>query len=185
MSFRLIFALLVSFALHLGAFYLGRNQQHSSSSARLPMRAELRALPPVMKEDIPDKIESDPLLKNTLDSVEKKAPAKMEPAPVVEPRKKEKAQTAPRQLPSSVQAAQKKLSKFVFYPPEAVANGWEGEVRLILKIREDGAIDDVSVAASSGHTVLDHAAEKAAYAMGRLQGAPQGEMILPVIFRLQ
>ena len=58
-------------------------------------------------------------------------------------------------------------------------------MRLILKLAADGHVDDVSIAASSGHSMLDNAAIKAAYAMGQLTGASSRELILPVIFRLQ
>ena len=84
-----------------------------------------------------------------------------------------------------MQAAQRKLSQHLFYPPEAIARGIEGEVRLILKLSADGAVENVSIAASSGSPLLDNAAIKAAYAMGSLTGANSRELILPVIFRLQ
>jgi protein TonB len=84
-----------------------------------------------------------------------------------------------------VQAAQKKLSQHLYYPPEAIARGIEGEVRLIITLTEDGSIADVNIAASSGHPILDNAAIKAAYATGKLSGATSRELILPVIFRLQ
>lgn len=84
-----------------------------------------------------------------------------------------------------VQAAQRKLSQHVFYPPEAVARGLEGEVRLIVKLAADGQIDDVLLAASSGHALLDNAAIRAAYAMGTLAGTSGRELIVPVYFRLQ
>ena len=43
----------------------------------------------------------------------------------------------------------------------------------------------MQLAASSGHVLLDQAAIKAAFAMGRLPGVSARELILPVIFRLQ
>ena len=57
-------------------------------------------------------------------------------------------------------------------------------MRLLVRLTPDGRVDDVSVAASSGHAILDNAAIKAAYAMGALPGGPR-ELILPVIFQLQ
>ena len=71
------------------------------------------------------------------------------------------------------------------YPPEAIAGNIEGDVRLLLVLSEDGAISDVQIAASSGHAILDNAAIKAAYAMGRLPGVAAREMLLPVSFRLR
>ena len=84
-----------------------------------------------------------------------------------------------------VQIARKKLSKTQFYPPEAIAQNIEGDVRLIIKLSDSGSVDDVIVASSSGHAILDNAAIKAAYAMGKLTGVTSRELILPVIFRLE
>lgn len=47
----------------------------------------------------------------------------------------------------------------------------EGDVHLIVKLAADGQVEDVHVAASSGFPLLDNAAIKAAYAMGRLPGS--------------
>ena len=58
-------------------------------------------------------------------------------------------------------------------------------MRLILRLSASGAIEDVAIAASSGHAILDNAAIRAAYAMGQLSGGNGRELILPVIFRLQ
>ena len=86
---------------------------------------------------------------------------------------------------NEIQAAQRKLSKHLFYPPEAVARGIEGEVRLILRLSASGTVEEVDIAASSGHRILDNAAIKAAYAMGQLTSAGKRELVLPVVFRLQ
>ena len=68
---------------------------------------------------------------------------------------------------------------------ELRARGIEGDVRLLLVLNEDGSLADVQIAVSSGHAILDNAAMKAAYAMGRLSGVTAREMILPVSFRLR
>jgi hypothetical protein len=47
------------------------------------------------------------------------------------------------------------------------------------------SISDVSIAASSGHAILDQAAIKAAYAMGKVNWVQSRELILPVVFRLE
>lgn len=103
--------------------------------------------------------------------------------------------TAPSPLPptsptgvagrKSVAAARRQLAEHLYYPPEAVALGLEGEVRLLLTLAPDGAVIDATVAASSGHALLDQAAVRAARAMGRLIGADRREVILPVTFRLR
>jgi TonB family protein len=48
------------------------------------------------------------------------------------------------------------------YPEVARQNGWEGAVTLRLELRADGTVGEVQVARSSGHTVLDTAAQEAA-----------------------
>ena len=79
--------------------------------------------------------------------------------------------------------AQQRLAAQVFYPAEAVKQGLEGEVRLLLLMDGKGKLLDVRVASSSGHALLDKAALDAARAAGTFAGAGS-ELILPVIFRL-
>ena len=178
MSPRLIFAFALSLALHLGLVLPDLLGRRLAAPPRPPLQAALR-LPP--KPETPP---AEPLLKNTIDAEpappERKPPPALKPPPPATPPAKPKA-AAKRE----VQIAQKKLSQHLFYPPEAIARGIEGEVRLIVKLSADGAVDNVSIAASSGHPLLDNAAIKAAYAMGSLTGATSRELILPVIFRLQ
>ncbi len=173
MPLPLIFALALSLALH-GSFILPDLLKRLTVAPPRPaLQATLR-LPPLPAE---------PLLKNTLDPEE--APQAAKPPP---PQASPKALAKPAaKVPAKreVQTAQRKLSQHLFYPPEAVAGGIEGEVRLILKLSPDGAIEDISIAASSGHAMLDNAAVKAAYAMGKLPGITSRELILPVIFHLQ
>ena len=174
MSSRLILALVFSLALH-GSLFLpdALVKRLAAASPRPALQALLR-LPP--KPEVPP---IDPLLKNTLDA-EKVTPVAQPPLP------EKLAKTArPATVKQAVKAAQKKLSRHLYYPPDAVSQGIEGEVRLLVTLAVDGRIADVSVAASSGHPILDNAALKAAYAMGALSGTGERELILPVIFRLQ
>ncbi len=168
---RLTLALALSLALHGVPFLPDLLKRHSVAPTRPALQAVLR-LPP-QAETPPE-----PLLKNTLDA-EGEAPEVKKPPPQVPP------PPSRTRAKREVQAAQRKLSEHLFYPPEAVARGLEGEVRLILKLSASGAVEDVNLAASSGHNVLDKAAIRAAYAMGKLTGASSRELILPVIFRLQ
>ncbi|WP_422899251.1 TonB family protein [Propionivibrio sp.] len=174
MSPRLILALALSLALHGGLFLPDILKRLSVAPPPPALQATLR-LPP-MVPDVP----FEPLLKNTIDTEEAPQVAEPQPPSPVTPQPKPK--TAAKR---EVQVAQRKLSKHLFYPPEAVARGLEGEVRLILKLSADGSVDDVNIAASSGYPILDNAAIKAAYAMGKLTGATSRELILPVIFRLE
>ena len=175
MPFRLLSAFAISVFLHGAAFLPDLIVRRPATPLPPPLQARLALpTPPAPAE---------PLLKNTLDE---ETPAKKEQEP---PRSTPSPQS-PRPVakpspPKDVQAAQRKLSKHMFYPPEAVARGLEGDVRLIVKLAADGRIDDVQLAASSGHALLDNAAIRAAYAMGSLAGASGRELIVPVYFRLQ
>ena len=169
---RLIFAFALSFALHGMLLYPGLLKRLVAAPSRPVLQATLR-LQPKPAEPSP----FDPTLKNTLDAEEAKPVSIFPP-----PKSKPAGRVAVRR---EVLAAQRKLSKHLFYPAEAVEQGIEGEVRLIVKLSADGLVENVSVAASSGHPVLDHAAIRAAYARGSLRGSTSRELILPVIFRLQ
>ena len=170
MPFRLIIALALSLALH-GVLLLPDLLKRLAVAPPPPMLQASLRLPPQPERP------TEPLLKNTLDA-EEISPLESPPPTKPQPAQKTSAKR-------EIQAAQRKLSEHLFYPPEAIARGLEGEVRLILKLSASGAVDDVAIAASSGHPILDNAAIKAAYAMGKLTGATSRELILPVIFRLQ
>lgn len=175
MSPRLILAVALSLALHGGLLLPGILKRFSVAPPRPALEATLR-LPPKAPE-----IPFEPLLKNTFD--EEKAPQVDKPrSPAAAPITQATPKPAAKR---EVRAAQRKLSEHLFYPPEAVRRGLEGEVRLILKLSADGSVDDVNIAASSGYPILDNAAIKAAYAMGKLTGASARELILPVTFRLE
>ena len=57
------------------------------------------------------------------------------------------------------------------YPRMARRMGWEGLVALSLRIEQDGSLNRVQVASSSGHRVLDDNARKTLLAIGRLNVA--------------
>jgi len=177
MSRRLTLAFALSLALHGGGLLLpDALKRHAAAPPAAALQATLR-LPPQ-----PAAPAAEPLLKNTLDSEE--APPVATPPPPPKPQTDQPA-VAKREVRREVRAAQKKLSQTLYYPPEAVARGIEGEVRLLVKLTAEGGVADVQIAASSGHAILDNAAVKAAYAMGNLSGTSSRELILPVIFRLQ
>ncbi|MEX0714831.1 MAG: energy transducer TonB, partial [Pirellulales bacterium] len=75
------------------------------------------------------------------------------------------------------------------YPPEAQRNGWQGTVVLRVRVSETGRVSAVSVASSSGHTLLDAAAASAVrqwrFRPARLGGRPvETSVRLPVKFEL-
>ena len=166
---RFLFALAASLALHLALLGLGQ-QQGKVSPRNTAISARL--LPPATVRP------QDALMKDTL--AERSEPKDAQ----AQPRRGDAKGRSP--APRSPEAAaQRKLSEVLFYPPEAVARGLEGEVRLLLTLDKDGAIRDAQVAASSGHKLLDDAALRAAFAMGSLPRAEAREVILPVVFRLR
>ena len=181
MPYRLILALALSFALHGAVLVPDLVKRLPTTPPRPALQAMLR-MPPT-----PEPPRAESLLKNTLD--EEVAPKEVEPPPPpkpVEPARKPEPKPVPKNTQKrDIQIAQRKLSEQQFYPPEAVAQDIEGEVRLIIKLSDSGEVLDVSVAASSGHAILDNAAIRAAYAMGALTGVTSRELILPVIFRLE
>lgn len=85
---------------------------------------------------------------------------------------------------ASLRRAQAALSKHLFYPPQAVAQGLEGDVILLLSLSESGQLVSATVARSSGHAILDQAALDAARHVGVLPGNPR-QTLFPVSFRLQ
>lgn len=85
---------------------------------------------------------------------------------------------------ASLRRAQAALSKHLFYPPQAVAMGQEGDVILLLSLTESGQIVSAAVARGSGHALLDQAALDAARHIGALPGNPR-QTLFPVSFRLQ
>lgn len=80
--------------------------------------------------------------------------------------------------------AQAALSRTLFYPPEAVTRGQEGEVILLLTLSESNQLTRVEIARSSGHPLLDQAALDAARQIGSLPGTKR-QLLFPISFRLQ
>lgn len=176
MSSRLFSALALSLTLHAALLLpdLGRVVGPASPPTPTPTLQGRLHIP----VGPPSQPSSDPVLKDTL-ADEQALP------PSASARVVDKPKTAPSNARQVVRAAQRKLSQHLYYPPEAVARGIEGEVRLILTLAADGRIVDVSVATGSGHPMLDRAAVQAAYAVGRIDWSPSRELLLPVVFRLE
>lgn len=84
----------------------------------------------------------------------------------------------------SLRRAQSALSEHLFYPPQAVTQGLEGEVILLLTLSENGQLVSASIARSSGHPLLDQAALDATRSIGALPGNPR-QTLFPVRFSLQ
>jgi protein TonB len=92
--------------------------------------------------------------------------------------------TRPQRLQGgALRRAQTALSRHLFYPPEAIARGLEGEVILLLTLTESGQLAKAEIARSSGHALLDQAALAAAQQLGALPGNTR-QTLFPVNFRL-
>lgn len=166
LKLRFLLALAASLVLHLALLGLGLPRAKVSPRSTA---ISARLLPPATVRP------SEPLLKDTL----AEAAAATPPPKTIGAHSRRAAPHAPEA------AARRKLSEMLFYPPEAVARGLEGEVRLLLTLDGDGTVRDAQIAAGSGHPILDEAAVKAAYAMGRLPEAGAREVLLPVVFKLR
>ncbi len=86
--------------------------------------------------------------------------AKKEPAPAAEKKSSWMADSSMTESASAIpheyaQALQKRISSAVNYPYEAKENGWEGTVKISLRILKDGTLADASVQQSSGYSVFD------------------------------
>jgi len=184
-SRRLLASLAASLLLHAATVALvviewsGALQQKMVPSQ---LAARLQPAPSPARGEAAPPQDGEPLLKNTLSDTAPDAP------PVAAPRTARRDAAPPAAAGSDAarqRAAQRKLAQHLFYPPEAVAAGIEGEVHLLLTLDAAGNLIEAQVASGSGHPALDRAAIDAAYAMRRLPGAGVRELILPVLFRLE
>jgi protein TonB len=176
---RLLFALVASFCLHATLLAWSVFHYRPRSAPVVPPAVIEAQLRPSEAQAI---VPPPALLKNTLDDIKARRPrAPADEPPVIsrQPR------TAPVHARLDQRARQRKLAEHLFYPPEAVARGLEGEVRLLLTLDAHGTVLSAEVAASSGYAILDQAAVSAAYAMARVDNGGAREMILPVQFRLR
>ena len=64
------------------------------------------------------------------------------------------------------------------YLEEARQQGWEGTVTLHLELRADGTVGDVQVARSSGHEILDTAAQETAKTWKHAPVTQEGEPVM-------
>lgn len=128
---------------------------------------------------------ADELIKNTLTPRE---PAALPLRESVDARSRGTTPATPRS-PGGRQAVhevQQRLAQVVLYPPEALEQGLEGEVIVLLDIDARGRVAAASVASSSGHATLDDAALRAVQMIGALSPAVADRTILlPVRFQLR
>jgi protein TonB len=177
-------ALAVAASVFLHASVLGVAASLPSFDALAPIeltQLSARLLPRVPEAPIPD----DGLIKNTLPPQETQAPA-----PRASKRDEPKAAKAARrpverQRPT-VDDARQRIAEMVLYPPEALEQGLEGEVIVLLEIDAAGHVQSAAIASGSGHAILDAAALRAVREVGTLSPAMAGRTILlPVRFQLR
>src|SRR3569623_894573 len=80
-------------------------------------------------------------------------------------------------------------ARFV-YPALARREGWQGEVKVSVRVNADGRLRDIFLVASSGHAVLDRAALRSLAELRRLDDGGRGlsgrhfDMVLPIQYHL-
>jgi protein TonB len=167
MSRSLIIALTLSLVLHGGL--LSMSAFRFSPAPRSPaLQALLRPPPEPAKLPAEPPPGTETLLKNTIEDEPPDKPALAPPPPAARDKRGTPvpALAARRQM----EAARKELAEYVFYPEQARQLGIEGTVTLFVELSGDGHVEDVRVVASSGFPILDNAAVKGFYAVGRLPG---------------
>jgi protein TonB len=110
------------------------------------------------------------------------------PKPLAE-KKPPPRETPPKPAKTWTQAVSQHLNKLnasgLFYPREAIAQGLEGEVLVLIIIDESGRVTAARVEEGSGHKILDDAALHAVRSLRSLPADAPREALLPVRFRLR
>ncbi|MEI7752032.1 MAG: energy transducer TonB [Candidatus Omnitrophota bacterium] len=80
--------------------------------------------------------------------------------------------------------------KVIVYPRKAVRRGWEGQTVIAAEVLPDGSVGRTALAKSSGHEVLDQAAEEAIQSWKFANETEKNEPVpqyvdIPVTFKLQ
>lgn len=176
-TFRLSLALAASLLLHGLPFLTDLLPQPRSKPRPPPMVAELRPPP------APAPAQPELMLKEPAPSAPAEAPPKPRPRPPAAPAHPTPAKAG---WQAEVQKQLKKLDEQgLFYPPEAIARGLQGEVLVLLILDEGGQVVAARVEQGSGHPLLDNAALRAVRSLRSLPADAPRETILPVRFRLQ
>jgi protein TonB len=146
-DYRLFAALAISLSLHLLPL-LPAIDPARKPPASAPMTAELRP-PPAPAASPPLSLPEQPRPSNE--------PAAKTPKPLPKPDDRTRSQQA-KTWTQAVREHLKKLDQAgQFYPAEAIAQGQEGEVQVLLIIDEAGKVSAARVELGSGHALLDDA----------------------------
>jgi protein TonB len=173
-AYRLVAALALSLIFHLlplASEFL-HSRSPSAAPAPPPLRAEFRAPPPAMPPPPPPLIAPPP---------PKPAAA---PATTPKPPKPAPAPRATGWLEQVRQQFARQRDLGLYYPTEAIAQGLEGEVLVLMLLDESGQVSAARVEQSSGQRLLDDAALRAVRALRSLPADAPRQALLPVRFRL-
>lgn len=105
-------------------------------------------------------------------SLSKSMPLPSEPAQTVEP------------MPSEEQKIQSALMPFIVYPQKAIEQAIEGTTILLISFNEQGVPSNISIMQSSGFSILDNAALKAAQLLPKLKDKALTSILVPVEFSI-
>jgi protein TonB len=98
---------------------------------------------------------------------------------------------APKAVPTvrlageAAASAAEQLQRELPYPPEAIERGLQGEALVLLFLDASGNAIAARIESSSGHSLLDDAAVRAARTLRSLPASAPREVLLPVRFRLR
>lgn len=171
-NFRLLLALTLSLLLHIAPFirdFVPQPKKQPPPTLQASLKPAHPAPPPV------------PL------TLEKPTPAaKAEPSqkPVTTNSSKTPAETK-KWLDNVKQQLKKQHERGEFYPAEAIAQGLEGEVLVLMLLDSDGQVAASRVEQGSGYKILDNAALQAVRALRSVPADAPRETLLPVRFRLR
>ena len=86
---------------------------------------------------------------------------------------------------AAARSASEQIAWELFYPPEAIERGLQGEALVLLFLDASGNAIAARLESSSGHALLDDAAVHAARTLRALPESAPREALLPVRFRLR
>ena len=171
---RLGIALLLSLLLHVLPFVSLPDFAQKRPSTAAPIVAELR--PPTPKPppaDLPLTMPEQPKPRS-------------EPPPPPPPKAARPQLNKARPWTEVVRQHLKQLDAAgQFYPAEAIAQGQQGEVLVLIVVDESGAVAAARVEQGSGYPLLDAAALRAVRSLRSLPSDAPREALLPVRFRLR
>lgn len=179
-DYRLFAALALSLTLHLLPFVPNFDFGQKKPPTVASMVAELRP-PPAAPSAPPLTLPEQPR-QATTDRPRTDAQAKSS-TPRLEPKATARAQ---KTWTEAVLDHMKKLDAAgQFYPAEAIAQGLQGEVDVLLVLDETGKVVAARVEQGSGHEILDAAALRAVRSLKSLPTDTPRQVLLPVRFRLR